>query len=117
MSHRSIEFQVLGPTEARQGAKPIPLSGARLRALVTRLLFEAGRAVADHRTQGDEVLARSEHRVSEPSATQRVVILTIESLRRRAAAASTKTRIFRRPCTAFADPVSPNTHLTYKQHQ
>ena len=46
MRHRPIEFQVLGPTEARQGGKAIPLSGARRRALVTRLLLDAGRAVS-----------------------------------------------------------------------
>jgi DNA-binding SARP family transcriptional activator len=46
MRHRPIEFQVLGPTEARQGGKAIPLSGARRRALVTRLLLGAGRAVS-----------------------------------------------------------------------
>ena len=43
---RPIEFQVLGPTEARQTGQPIPLSGARRRALVTRLLLDAGRAVS-----------------------------------------------------------------------
>jgi DNA-binding SARP family transcriptional activator len=41
-----IEFQLLGPTEARQAGRPIPLSGARRRALVTRLLLDAGRAVS-----------------------------------------------------------------------
>jgi DNA-binding SARP family transcriptional activator len=45
-SSEPIEFQVLGPTEARQAGKPIPLSGARRRALVTRLLLDAGRAVS-----------------------------------------------------------------------
>ena len=43
MSNRPIEFQVLGPTEARQGGRAIQLSGARRRALVTRLLLDAGR--------------------------------------------------------------------------
>src|SRR5580658_10405035 len=46
MSNSPIEFQVLGPTEARQGGRAIPLSGARRRALVTRLLLDAGRAVS-----------------------------------------------------------------------
>jgi DNA-binding SARP family transcriptional activator len=46
MSVQPIEFQVLGPTEARQGGRSIPLSGARRRALVTRLLLDAGRAVS-----------------------------------------------------------------------
>jgi DNA-binding SARP family transcriptional activator len=41
-----IEFQVLGPTEARQAGEAIPLSGARRRALVTRLLLDAGRTVS-----------------------------------------------------------------------
>lgn len=45
MSNSPIEFQVLGPTEARQDGREIPLSGARRRALVTRLLLDAGRAV------------------------------------------------------------------------
>lgn len=43
---KPIEFQMLGPTEARQDGKTIPLSGARRRALVTRLLLDAGRAVS-----------------------------------------------------------------------
>src|SRR5580658_10462877 len=46
MSNQPIEFQVLGPTEARQCGKAIPLSGARRRALVTRLLLDAGRTVS-----------------------------------------------------------------------
>lgn len=46
MSGGPIEFQVLGPTEASQAGQPIPLSGARRRALVTRLLLDAGRAVS-----------------------------------------------------------------------
>jgi DNA-binding SARP family transcriptional activator len=46
MSNKPIEFQVLGPTEARQGGRAIQLSGARRRALVTRLLLDAGRAVS-----------------------------------------------------------------------
>ena len=46
VSNQPIEFQVLGPTEARQCGKPIPLSGARRRALVTRLLLDAGRTVS-----------------------------------------------------------------------
>ncbi len=41
-----IRFQVLGPTEARQIGQPIPLGGARRRALLTRLLLGAGRAVS-----------------------------------------------------------------------
>jgi DNA-binding SARP family transcriptional activator len=45
MSNRPIEFRVLGPTEARDGGRAIPLSGARRRTLVTRLLLDAGRAV------------------------------------------------------------------------
>jgi DNA-binding SARP family transcriptional activator len=45
-SHKPIEFLVLGPTEARQLGEPIPLSGARRRTLVTRLLLDAGRAVS-----------------------------------------------------------------------
>jgi DNA-binding SARP family transcriptional activator len=40
-----IEFQVLGPTEARRDGTPVPLSGARRRALVARLLVDAGRVV------------------------------------------------------------------------
>jgi DNA-binding SARP family transcriptional activator len=46
VSNKPIEFQVLGPTEARQGGRAIPLSGARRRALVTRLLLDAGRAIS-----------------------------------------------------------------------
>ena len=46
MSNGLIEFQVLGPTEARQDGRAIQLSGARRRALVTRLLLDAGRAVS-----------------------------------------------------------------------
>jgi DNA-binding SARP family transcriptional activator len=46
MSKEPIAFQVLGPTVARQGGRAIPLSGARRRALVTRLLLDAGRAVS-----------------------------------------------------------------------
>ncbi|MFZ0666536.1 MAG: BTAD domain-containing putative transcriptional regulator [Acidimicrobiales bacterium] len=45
-SSKPIEFRVLGPTEARQGATPIGLSGARRRALVTRLILDAGRTVS-----------------------------------------------------------------------
>jgi DNA-binding SARP family transcriptional activator len=45
-SNQPIEFLVLGPTEARQSNEPIPLSGARRRALVARLLLDAGRAVS-----------------------------------------------------------------------
>ena len=41
-----IRFQVLGSTEARQTGQPIPLGGARRRALLTRLLLGAGRAVS-----------------------------------------------------------------------
>jgi DNA-binding SARP family transcriptional activator len=41
-----VQFQVLGPTEARQVGQPIPLSGARRRALLARLLLGAGRAVS-----------------------------------------------------------------------
>jgi hypothetical protein len=46
MGSKPIEFQVLRPTEARQGGRAIPLSGARRRALVTRLLVDAGRAIS-----------------------------------------------------------------------
>jgi DNA-binding SARP family transcriptional activator len=42
----AIEFQLLGPTEARQGGIGIPLSGVRRRALLARLLLSAGRAVS-----------------------------------------------------------------------
>jgi DNA-binding SARP family transcriptional activator len=42
----NIEFQVLGPTEAWRAGKPIPLSGARRRTLVTRLLLDAGRSIS-----------------------------------------------------------------------
>jgi len=45
-STRPIEFQVLGPTEARQAGRLIPLSGRRRRALVTRLLVDAGRVLS-----------------------------------------------------------------------
>ena len=45
MSNKPIEFHLLGSTEAWQAGNPIPLSGARRRALVTRLLLDAGRAV------------------------------------------------------------------------
>jgi DNA-binding SARP family transcriptional activator len=40
-----IEFQILGPTQARRDGAPIALSGARRRALVARLLVDADRAV------------------------------------------------------------------------
>lgn len=43
---KPIEFQVLGPTEARRAGQQIPLSGARRGALLTRLLLDAGRAVS-----------------------------------------------------------------------
>ena len=46
MNNYPITFQVLGPTEAHQSGLLIPLSGARRRALVTRLLLSAGRAVS-----------------------------------------------------------------------
>ena len=46
MSSTPIEFLVLGPTEARRAGQPIALSGARRRALVTRLLLDAGRSVS-----------------------------------------------------------------------
>ena len=46
MINNPIQFQVLGPTEARQGSRAIPLSGARRRTLVTRLLLDTGRAVS-----------------------------------------------------------------------
>ncbi len=42
----NIEFRVLGPTEAWRAGGPIPLSGARRRTLVTRLLLDAGRTVS-----------------------------------------------------------------------
>ena len=45
-TNNPIAFQVLGPTEARQSGLLIPLSGVRRRALVTRLLLNAGRAVS-----------------------------------------------------------------------
>lgn len=41
-----MKFLVLGPTEARQADQPIALSGARRRALVTRLVLDAGRSVS-----------------------------------------------------------------------
>ena len=47
MSSKSIEFQVLGPTEARHGGRAIPVNGVRRPALVTRqLVVDAGRAVS-----------------------------------------------------------------------
>ena len=46
MSSRAIKFLVLGPTEGLQAGQPIALSGARRRALVTRLLLNAGRSVS-----------------------------------------------------------------------
>ncbi|MDQ1502198.1 MAG: hypothetical protein QOI86_5538, partial [Actinomycetota bacterium] len=45
MTEAKIDFQVLGPTEARRAGQPLPLSGARRRALVSRLLLDAGRVV------------------------------------------------------------------------
>jgi DNA-binding SARP family transcriptional activator len=45
-SDHAIEFQVLGPTQARQSGEAISLSGARRRALVTRLVLDAGRGVS-----------------------------------------------------------------------
>ena len=41
----TIEFQLLGATEARRDGEPVPLSGARRRALVARLLLDADRVV------------------------------------------------------------------------
>ena len=41
----TIEFQLLGATEARRDGEQVPLSGARRRALVARLLLDAGRVV------------------------------------------------------------------------
>jgi hypothetical protein len=46
MGSKPIEFQVLGPTEVRPGGRAIPLSGARRRAMVTRLPLDAGRAIS-----------------------------------------------------------------------
>src|SRR5579862_6360899 len=40
-----LDFQVLGPTEALRAGKPVPLSGARRRALLVRLLLDAGHVV------------------------------------------------------------------------
>lgn len=40
-----VAFQLLGPTEARRDGELIPLSGPRRRALVARLLLDAGRVV------------------------------------------------------------------------
>ena len=37
-----LEFRLLGPTEARRDGEILPLSGARRRALVARLLLDAG---------------------------------------------------------------------------
>lgn len=45
-SSGAIKFLVLGPTEARQAGQAIALSGARRRALVTRLLVNAGRSIS-----------------------------------------------------------------------
>ena len=45
MTEAKIDFQVLGPTEARRAGQPLPLSGARRRALVSRLLLDAGRVL------------------------------------------------------------------------
>jgi len=42
----SLEFLILGPTEARGDGRPLALSGPRRRALVARLLLDAGRVVS-----------------------------------------------------------------------
>jgi len=46
MSGQTIEFRVLGPTEARMAGQSLPLSGTRRRALVARLLLDAGHVVS-----------------------------------------------------------------------
>ena len=45
MSGQTIQFQVLGPTEAWRAGQSLPLSGTRRRALVARLLLDAGQVV------------------------------------------------------------------------
>jgi DNA-binding SARP family transcriptional activator len=44
-----LEFLILGPIDARRGQESIPLSGARRRALVARLLVAGGRSVSGDR--------------------------------------------------------------------
>src|SRR5262249_49661805 len=44
-----LEFLILGPIDARRGHTSIPLSGARRRALVARLLIAGGRSVSGDR--------------------------------------------------------------------
>ena len=46
MTGQRVAFQLLGPTEAHRDGEPIHLSGSRRRALVARLLLDAGRVVA-----------------------------------------------------------------------
>jgi DNA-binding SARP family transcriptional activator len=41
-----MEFRLLGPLEARAGGEPLPLGGAKQRALLARLLLEPNRTVA-----------------------------------------------------------------------
>jgi DNA-binding SARP family transcriptional activator len=48
-----MHFSLLGPVEATQGGRAIPLGGRRQRALLARLLVDANRAVAADRLADD----------------------------------------------------------------
>src|SRR3954470_25062511 len=44
-----IEYRVLGPLEVREGDRPLPLGGAKQRALLALLLLNANRVVSRER--------------------------------------------------------------------
>ncbi|OZM71224.1 hypothetical protein CFN78_20695 [Amycolatopsis antarctica] len=46
MRGQDLEVLVLGPTDATRSGQPVPLGGHRRRALLTRLLLDAGRTVS-----------------------------------------------------------------------
>src|SRR3954468_5170450 len=48
-----IEYRVLGPLEVREGDRPLPLGGAKQRALLALLLLNANRVVSRERLIDD----------------------------------------------------------------
>ena len=51
--HRTMEIRVLGPVEASADGQPLPLGGAKQRAVMAMLGLEANRTVtADHLIEG-----------------------------------------------------------------
>ncbi|MEU9384636.1 BTAD domain-containing putative transcriptional regulator [Streptomyces sp. NPDC048279] len=47
-----MEFRLLGPVEAREGARRIPLSGSKVHTVLAVLLLARGRVVSDERLSG-----------------------------------------------------------------